>query len=203
MYVIETEDKFSEKLGDYVGMKGHYDEKRNWRQDGWVVLNGESGKGVDIFYCLDKSSEDGQIVITDQRKRVSGALGVSEICLLVEKARIMSSIVCLFSCFTSSRFGHEDIPKDCCLVSYSQTRAYHGSMWVHPAASPCINLNLASLSYLKMVFEGGDSDKICDDILEERGKRKFSNIDDVEKFISAKKRVVQIRENELEWIVFS
>jgi predicted nucleic acid-binding OB-fold protein len=54
-----------------------------------------------------------------------------------------------------------------------------------------------------MIFEGVDSDKICDDILEERGKRKFRNIDDVEKFISAKKRVVRIREDELERIVFS
>jgi hypothetical protein len=200
MYVIETEDKFSENLGNYVGVKGHYDDKRNWRQDGLVVLNGENGKGVDVFYCLEKS-KDGQIVITDQRKRVSS--GASKVGLLVEKARIMSSVVCLFSCFSSSRFGHEDIPKDCFLVSYSQTRAYHGSMWVHPAASPCINLNLVSPSYLKMIFEGVDSDKICDDILEERGKRKFRNIDDVEKFISAKKRVVQIRKDELERIVFS
>jgi hypothetical protein len=205
MYVIETEDKFSENLGDYVGMKGHYDEKRNWRQDGWVVLNWESGKGVDIFYCLDKSSEDGQIVITDQRKRVSGALGVSKICLLVEKARIMSSIVCLFSCFTSSRFGHEDIPKDCCVVSYSQTRAYHGAMWVHPAASPCVNLNLASVSYLKMVFKGKDCDEFCQEILKERIKRKFHKIEDVEDFISTKKQIldIDIREEDLERIVFS
>lgn len=63
MYVIETEDEFNNKLGDDVGVKGHYDDKKNWRRDGWVVINGESGEGVDIFFCLDKCSNDGQIVI--------------------------------------------------------------------------------------------------------------------------------------------
>jgi hypothetical protein len=205
MQVIETEDKFNENLGDCVGLKGHQDEKRNWRQEGLVVLNGESGKGVDIFYCLDKPRKDGQIVITDQRKRISGALGASRVGSLVEKARIMSSVVCLFSCFTPSRFEHGNIPEDCCLVSYSQTRAYHGAMWVHPAASPCVNLNLASVSYLKMVFKGKDCDEFCQEILKERTKRKFLSIVDLEKFISAKKQKmdVNIREDDLERIVFS
>jgi hypothetical protein len=207
MYVIETEDKFNENLGDYVGLKGHYDDKRKWRgdKDGWVVLNGESGKGVDIFACLDKSSKDGQLIITDQRKPISGALGASKVDSLVKNARIMSSVVCLFSCFTSSHFEHGDIPKDCCLVSYSQMRAYHGAMWVHPAASPCVNLNLASVSYLKMVFKDKDCDKFCQEILKERTKRKFLSIVDVEKFISAKKQKtdVNIREDDLERIVFS
>jgi hypothetical protein len=44
MQVIKIEDKFNENLGDYVGVKGHHDEKRNWRRECLVVLNGESGK---------------------------------------------------------------------------------------------------------------------------------------------------------------
>jgi hypothetical protein len=39
LFVIKTKDKFNKNLGDYVGVKGHYDGKKNWRQDGWVVLN--------------------------------------------------------------------------------------------------------------------------------------------------------------------
>jgi hypothetical protein len=205
MDVIETEDKFNENLGDFVGVKGHYDDKRNWRQKGYVVLNGESGKGVDIFYCLDKSEEEGQIVVTDQRKRISGSLGAAKVGLLLEKARIMSSVVCLFSCFTTSSVERGNIPKDCCLVSYSQTRAYHGALWVHPAASPCINVNLASLSYLKMVFKGPGCDELCDNILKKRVKDKFRSIDDLKDFISAEKQkmYVDIREDSLERIVFS
>jgi len=205
MYVVQTEDKFNDNIGDSVGMKGHHDDKRNWRRGGWVVLNEESGEGVDIFYCLDKCNEDGQVVITDQRKRVSSAMGPSKVDSLVEKARIMHSVVCLFSCFTSSRFCHEDIPKDCCFVSYSQTRAYHGAMWLHPASSPCINLNSASISYLKMVFKGKDGDIFCKDILKERTKRKFLKMEDLEGFILAKKpnMDIKIKEEDLERVVFS
>jgi hypothetical protein len=192
MYVIETKDELNESIGDCVGMKRHYDDKRNWRRDGWVVLNGKTGKGVDIFYCLDKSSGAGQIVVTDQRKRVAGALVPSRVCSLVDKARIMSSVVCLFSCFTTTGFSRENIPEDSCVVSYSQTRAYHGALWVHPAASPCVNVNLASVSYLKMVFKGKDCNQFCLEILKERAKHKFCSIGEVEEFISKKKQKLNI-----------
>jgi hypothetical protein len=205
MYVIETDDKFNEGIGDCVGMKRYYDDKRNWRRDDWVVLNGESGKGFDIFYCLDKSKEDGQIVITDQRKRISGALGTSRVGSLVERARIKSSVVCLFSCFTTSGFGCGDIPHDCCVVSYSETRAYHGALRVHPAASPCVNLNVASISYLKMVFKGKDCDQFCKEILKKRVKRKFHSIVEVDELISANRQRwnIKIKKDDLERIVFS
>jgi hypothetical protein len=207
MYVIKAEDKFNDNLEEYVGIKGQYDDKRNWKRNGFVVLNGESGKGVDIFYCLDKSKEEGQIVITDQRKSISGTLGASKVGLLVENARIMSSVVCLFSCFTASSFEQGNIPEDCCFVSYSQTRAYHGAMWVHPAASPCINVNLASRSYLKILFQGPGCDAFCDEILERRAKCKFFSIDDLKEFILDMKKnnnmVVDIREDSIDRIVFS
>ena len=140
MEVIQTEDVFSQDLGEYVGIKGDCNDKRNWRRDGWVVLNGERGKGVDIFYSLDKSNRDGQIVVIDQRRAASrGALAASWLNELVEKARVTpSSVVCLFNSLSSSRLDREDIPKDSCLVSHAQTEAYYGALWVHPAASPYI-----------------------------------------------------------------
>ncbi len=76
---------------------------------------------------------------------------------------------------------------------------------MHPAASPSINVNLASLSYLKMVFKGLGCDELCDDILKKHVKDKFRSIDDLKDFISAKKQkmYVDIREDSLERIVFS
>lgn len=71
---------------DKVGAKGHPNDKKNWTRDGWVVLNGE---GVDIFFSLDKAKGSGQIVITDQRKFDSKALGVSKLNELIETARIL------------------------------------------------------------------------------------------------------------------
>ena len=205
MYVIETEDVFSQDLGEYVGIKGDCNDKRNWRRDGWVVLIGERGKGVDVFYTLDKSNRDGQIVVIDQRRAASGgALAASKLIEFVEKARITpSSVVCLFNSLSSTRLEREDIPKDSCLVSHAQMRVFHGALWVHPAASPCIDLNSASVSSLKMVFKGEDADKFCREIVKKRDKRKFRTMEDVEKFISAKKKklVFYIREDDIGRVV--
>ena len=143
MHVIETEDKINEKLVPKVGTKGHSNDKKNWRRDGWVALNDEGG---DIFFSLEMANGSGSVVITDQRKRDTKALGASKLNKLVESARITpSTVVCLFSCLSSTHLRPEDIPNDSCVVSYAQTRAYHGSLWVHPAASPCVNLNLDSI----------------------------------------------------------
>ena len=101
-----------------------------------LLSTGKAEKVLTYSSVLISAVMMDKLLFTDQRKHISGALGASTVCSLVEKARIMPSIVCLFSRFTSSHFGHENIPQDCCLVSYSQTRAYHGAMWVHPAASP-------------------------------------------------------------------
>ena len=198
MEVIETEDVFSHDLGEHVGIKGHSSDKRNWRRDGWVVLNGKRGKAVDIFYGLEKSNRDGQIVVTDQRRAASGgALAATKLKELIEKARITpSTVVCLFSCLSSSRLEREDIPRDSCLVSHVQTIAYHGALWVHPAASPCIDLNSASIGYLKMVFKGEDADEFCRKIMKRRDRRRFRTMEEVENFISAMKKKLQFSVSE-------
>ncbi len=78
-------------------------------------------------------------------------------------------------------------------------------MWVHPSSSPCINLNLASVSYLKIVFKSRVCDEFCQEILKERTKQKFLSIADMEKFILAKKQKmdIDIRDDHSEHIVFS
>ena len=197
MHVIETEDKINEKLVPKVGTKGHSNDKKNWRRDGWVILNGGGGEGVDIFFSLEMANGSGSVVITDQRKRDTKALGASKLNKLVESARITpSTVVCLFSCLSSTHLRPEDIPNDSCVVSYAQTRAYHGSLWVHPASSPCVNLNLDSIISLKMVFKGQDAEKFCREILKKRLKGKFRTMEEVEKFISAKKKKLEFNVSE-------
>ena len=204
MEVIQTEDVLSRDLKELVGIKGHSNDKKNWIQDGWVVLNGKGGKGVDIFFCLEKASRDGQIVVTDQRKFDSKALGASKVHKLVKRARITpSSVVCVFSCFASTRLELEEIPKESCVVSHAQTEAYHGALRGHPAASSCVNLNSASISYLKMVIKGNDAHKFCEEIIEKRQKRKFSSLEKAKKFILAKKKELEfnISEDDMERII--
>ena len=196
MEVIQTGDVFSRDLGESVGIKGHSNDRKDWRKGGYVVLNGEGGKGVDIFFCLEKADASGEVVITDQRKREFKPLGALKLDNLVNEAKMMpSSVVCIFSCFASTRLKPEEIPKDTCVVSFAQTEAYHGSLWIHPAASPCVNVNSDSISYLKMVFKGKDSDEFCRELVNERLKQKFSNMKDLKMFISAKKKKLNIRVN--------
>jgi hypothetical protein len=213
MQIMETEDVYCSDIGPEIGTKGYYDLKQNWIKGGWVVINGENGTGVDIFFSLEVTDKRRRIIVTDQRKRASQPLGSNRITNLIERARIIpqnlgfrsiSVVSCVFSCFTSSSFGIQDIPNNSCVVSYNQAKDYHGSLWIHPAASPCVDINRAPISYLNMLFLGRDSEKLCKSILEEqRNKRKFLQIRELESFVKKSNMDAYLREDSQERIVFS
>ena len=73
MLVMKTEDIFPADIPSKVGRKGHYNEQHDWLDEGLVVLNGEVGKGVDVFFALKKPA-GGYIVFIDQCKRVGGII---------------------------------------------------------------------------------------------------------------------------------
>lgn len=54
---------------------------------------------------------------------------------------------------------------------------------------PYVNLNLASVSFLKVVLEGKDCDEFCREILKERVTRKFVSIADVEEFFCKEAKI--------------
>jgi hypothetical protein len=210
MQIMETEDVYIIDIGPEIGIKGDYDLKQNWIESGWIVINGENGTGVDIFFSLEVTDKRRRIIITDQRNQPLGSNRVTD---LIERARIIpqnlgfrsiSVVSCVFSCFTSSSFGIQDIPNNSCVVSYSQAKDYHGSLWIHPAASPCVDINRAPISYLNMLFLGRDSEKLCKSILEEqRNKRKFLQISELESFVKKNNMDAHFREDLQERIVFS
>ena len=72
-----------------------------------------------------------------------------------------------------------------------------------PPPHRTFDLNSASVSSLKMVFKGEDADKFCREIMKKRDKRKFRTMEDVEKFISAKKKKLDfnIKEDDIGRII--
>jgi hypothetical protein len=74
-----------------------------------LILNGERGKHVEVFYCLDICSKDRQVIITDQRQHISGALGATKVGLLVERCHLLS--VCLATS-VQLIFEYWSIPND-------------------------------------------------------------------------------------------
>ncbi|RKP17013.1 hypothetical protein ROZALSC1DRAFT_31147 [Rozella allomycis CSF55] len=143
----------SSQLGPSVKRKGRVDEVHDYLQEGIVVINGENGQGVDLFFALE-STQGGYILIDDQRKHDPGEQTVTN---LIHKALIkpniqhvsVTIIPCLFSCCSS--FSLTEIPKNSIVVSYPQSKAYHGSMWIHPAASPYINIIANKKTYASIV----------------------------------------------------
>ena len=44
-----------------------------------IVLNGENGQGVDIFFILKRSDHPGYILILDQRRRIASQITESRV----------------------------------------------------------------------------------------------------------------------------
>ncbi len=58
MEVMEFDDKFGSTIGKEIGRKGHSSEKHDWLKEGLVLINGEIGHVVDIFFALKKKGKD-------------------------------------------------------------------------------------------------------------------------------------------------
>jgi hypothetical protein len=133
----------------------------DWVSTGVVVVNGDNGKGVDIFYTLElRNSSGNYILVTDQRKRVQGNLNVNA---TIKKARVSIGkslkdagikyvVVALFSMFTCV---HLELPLDSIAVTFEQHSYFHGALCQHPAASFCVSVNEDGVTALCGLFETG------------------------------------------------
>ncbi|KAI9346281.1 hypothetical protein BDR26DRAFT_916685 [Obelidium mucronatum] len=207
MTVMEYDDKFGSTIGNEIGRKGNSSEKHDWLKDGLVVINGENGKGVDLFFGLKKRGKNEYVICLDQRKRVAGGnLGVGRIQTLLSSATIPPTalgpvmvVPLLFSSLVSTNVD-ELGSRSAVVVTYAQLQQYHGGLWLHPAASPCVNVNKDPISYIKMLLtgDGQDIQKVAN-VLVTR-KRGFKSIESFADAVQKISKHVKI-ENE-EQIVF-
>jgi hypothetical protein len=75
------------------------------------------------------------------------------------------------------------IPEDCCVLSYSQHAAYHGTLSFHPACKTFVDVNYDNISTLRLLksIEG-----IADIIVEHRKTKKFANVAEFQSFCKQK-----------------
>ena len=159
MRVVQTKEMFSASTPESIRLV-HEAKTVNWIKDGLIVLNGDNGKGIDIFYTLELAgdSRSKYVLVTDQRKRVHGTLDVKA---SIEKARILpgavqrregieQSVVALFSMFTCAT---QALPMNSIAVTFREHKGFHGSLHQHPAASFCVHVNVDGVTALCGLFQ--------------------------------------------------
>jgi hypothetical protein len=205
MKVMETEDPFSKSTTSTVRRKGHVTETHDWLKEGLVLINGEGGKGLDIFFSLN--SADQFVLVHDQRKRDSNNLGSKSVINLLQRTAIESPnipnsniITCLYSCFASPNVSTSDLINDSIIVTYIQSKKYFGSFWLHPAASPLININNTSVTYLVNLLSGKNSNEAAKCLTQV--KENYKTIDEVDQELQMLNLGVTWRENAKDRIIF-
>lgn len=155
----------------------------------YCLLNETSGKGVDIFCALRLHKSQEFLLYADQRKRVARALGPIQANELIEKAAIMPSclgknadyVLGLFSLLSSYRHDPDTLFSDSFVLGYGQHKLFHGCLASHPAASPCIDVNMDNCSTLKLLTS---VTTIVDGIIE---NRPFEDLDAFSDFCAQSK----------------
>jgi hypothetical protein len=190
MDIMFTSEKFSEDLPLEIKSslsKNHF----KWIKDvdldtklpfSRVVMNGSNGKGVDIFFALEKANHPGYYLVTDQRKRVA-VNSISENLLrgLVAKANVIPRCIdapCevvtgVFNVFPQTLPA---LPPNCFLVGANETESYHGCLALHPASDPRVYVNSDHESALALI--DGVSSNTAKKIVERREKQLFMDRDE-------------------------
>ncbi|KAI3639700.1 hypothetical protein MIR68_002394 [Amoeboaphelidium protococcarum] len=192
MLVMETEDKFSQTMDQTLGRKGHQNERHDWLNEGYVVINGERGQGVDVFFALKKKSSNGYVIFTDQRS-ISGSnnLGPINVAQLVQKARIKPDIftecstvvTCIFSGINDDNISAADLEPDSVVVSRDKYDKYYGLLASHPASRPYVKINSDPISYIQMLLQGKDNHQLAGSIVRQRQVKPFIASDGLELWV--------------------
>jgi hypothetical protein len=147
MRVVQMNEPLNNSLPASILFK-NYPRPVNWIKNGLVVLSGDNGKGIDIFYTLELDENPGNyVLIADQRKRVQGQLNIPE---AINKAHVVLQnnrwpevqhvVVALFSMFALRKL--DDLPPNSIAVTFDQHKTFHGALHLHPAASVCVRVNV-------------------------------------------------------------
>ncbi|KAG9401999.1 hypothetical protein AC1031_007701 [Aphanomyces cochlioides] len=198
--VMQCDEKYASNIKPVISWKGNPSRTQNWLTDGFVVINGEKEKGVDVFFCIEEI----------QMQWLCHLLGPTESSGRRQPGSVPNDLGDLYGpitvvplVFSSLRSTNvQQLTVDnAVVVSYAQLKAYHQELWLHPASSPYVNVNKDPASYIKMVLSGDSED--VETVAEQvtGGKRKFESIED---FSFAVKRICSSVElSNQDQIVFS
>ena len=191
--VIQSTETFGPEMPQSITPKGSYSSV-DWIESDFVyiVLNGENGPGVDIFFILKRSDDQGYILMLDQRKRYSSDITKHAISSITSKipgipkciGERVKTILGLMSIY--SKIKIEAFLTSTFIVSSSESSTFHGSLFDHPGCSLMIDVNSATITALCQIFGGkvGKRKSLAYQTIDRRKIAKFVGIDDLNSFIS-------------------
>ena len=159
MRVAQMNGPLNDSLPALILLKD-YPRPVNWIEEGLVILTGDNGKGIDIFYALELDKNPGNyVLIADQRKRVHGHLNIPQtintaravLQKTIRLKEVQHVVVALFSMFTVRKLD-DLLPPDSIAVTFDQHKTFHGALHLHPAASVCVRVNVDNQAALEGLF---------------------------------------------------
>ncbi|KAK5673583.1 hypothetical protein QVD99_001023 [Batrachochytrium dendrobatidis] len=159
-----------------------------------IVINGEDGPGVDIYFILKCAEQDsGYIIVLDQRKRLGSNITNSDLTTFRSKLPNppaflnkfkLDSVFGLMSIY--SEINISPVPDSTYFVSASNSLYFHGSLYDHPRCSMAIDVNSASKISIKQIFCGTNHEQtdLANKVIEQRYNKRIANYDELESLVS-------------------
>jgi hypothetical protein len=212
--VFSSFDILQEETPRFISCKGNVNEKMDWSTGECIVVNGDSGPGVDIFFALRSYDSSRVIFFLDQRKRIHGSFTLAQALKDLEAARIIpcvlgsSNIINIqgvLNCLPDAGFTKERLPDFSFIVTRKELPFFYGSLAIHPACSPLLHVNVANKSALEYIFTGKDSKKLVDVVLQKRKDPEggFESIESLDQFVKSQKLDVHIDKDSTKYLDFS
>ncbi|OAJ32784.1 hypothetical protein BDEG_28664 [Batrachochytrium dendrobatidis JEL423] len=158
-----------------------------------IVLNGENGPGVDIYFILKRAKDSGYIIVLDQRKRLGSDITNSDLTTFRSKLPNppaclnkfkLDSVFGLMSVYSQININH--VPDSTYFVSASDSLYFHGSLYDHPRCSMAIDVNSALKTSIKQIFCGTNHEQtnLTGKVIKQRYNKRIANYDELESLVS-------------------
>ncbi|EPZ33843.1 hypothetical protein ROZALSC1DRAFT_30715 [Rozella allomycis CSF55] len=158
-----------------------------------IVLNGEGGAGVDVFFSLKLSDDSGYILVLDQRKRISSQVTNSTLSHFISK--LPRSPSCLGNLKFDIVFGlmsiysHiniDEIPEGTYFVSANDSVTFHNTLFDHPGCSMAIDVNSSMQTSLSQLFIGSKKTRmdLALRIIRQRRLKRIENYNELSSLVA-------------------
>ncbi|KAJ2999708.1 hypothetical protein HDV02_001951 [Globomyces sp. JEL0801] len=190
--VIYSTDQFGPNMPRFITPRGSL-YPVDWIESDfiYIVLNGENGPGVDLFFILKRQDKpNSYILLLDQRKWISSDINNSMFSSI--KSKIPDDPKCIngevkraigiMSIYSQIKIDF--IPECYFTVSSSESFSFHGSLFDHPGCALKIDVNTATVTGLCQIFGGTKRKSIAEMAIVYRKSRKFVDEDDLKAFVT-------------------
>ncbi|KAJ3028473.1 UNVERIFIED_CONTAM: hypothetical protein HDU68_001620 [Siphonaria sp. JEL0065] len=156
-----------------------------------VVLNGDGGSGVDIFFALKREGEAGYIVVLDQRKRLGTQIDQSDLSTYMSKVpdkptflKNVETVVGLMSIY--STINVNPIPNSTFFVSTTESIYFHGSFFDHAGCTMAVDVNSGLKASIQQLFLGTQQKRkeLAEYVIEHRKKKRIEGFEQLSSVVS-------------------